>query len=158
MILLRVCESFAAEAHVPVRGIRGAVRVASNDQGEIFARTRELLGAMVEANRVRPNDVAAAFFTLTPDLDAAFPAAAARAMGWTDVPMMCASEVAVPGALDRVVRVLLLVNSRLAPGAVRHQYLGDARCLRPDLATTGERPKRSSRSSSSTTRSAGGKR
>ncbi len=141
-----------------VRGIRGAVRVAANDRREIFRRTQELLRAIVAANAVRPDDVAAAFFTMTPDLTADFPAYAARDMGWTAVPMMCASELAVPGSMDRVVRVMLLVDTKLAPGRIRHQYLGETSCLRPDLARTGRRPRRSSRSSSSTSRSAGGKR
>lgn len=117
-----------------LRGIRGAVRVAANESGEIVARTRELLEAVVKANRVRPDDIAAAFFTMTPDLDAAFPAAAARTLGWTHVPVIGAPETAVPGALDRVVRVLLLVHTNLAPGALRHQYLGETSSLRPDLA------------------------
>jgi chorismate mutase len=146
---------------MPVRGIRGAVRVASNSRDEIFARTQELLRAMVSANRVEADDVAAACFTMTPDLNADFPAYAARDMGWTSVPLMCASEVAVPGAMDRVVRILLLVNTNLAARAVRHQYLGETACLRPDLAKTAERtdrPRRSSRSSSNTSRSDGGKR
>src|SRR5262245_52640134 len=130
------CARCAEGSRMRVRGIRGAVRVASNERTEIFARTQELLRAMVDANAVRSEDVAAAFFTLTPDLTADFPAHAARDMGWSHVPLMCASEVAVPGALDRVVRILLLVNTNLAPRDVRHQYLGDTQCLRPDLAAT----------------------
>ncbi len=144
-----------------VRGVRGAVRVASNTRDEIFARTQELLRAMVSANRILPDDVAAAFFTLSPDLNADFPAYAARDMGWTTVPLMCASEVAVPGSMDRVVRILLLVNTTLAARAVRHQYLGETACLRPDLAKTGAketRPRSSRRNSASTNRSDGGKR
>ena len=143
-----------------VRGIRGAVRVASNTREEIFARTQELLRALVSSNRIEPDAVAAAFFTMSPDLNADFPAYAARDMGWTTVPLMCASEVAVPGAMDRVVRILLLVNTTLAARAVRHQYLGETACLRPDLAKSGEKSRRrsSSRSSSNTNRSDGGKR
>lgn len=118
---------------MPVRGIRGAVRVAANERQEIFDRTRELLGAMAKANALRPDDIGAAFFTLTPDLNADFPAHAARDLGWTHVPMICSTEVGVPGTMDRVVRVLLLVNTDVSPREVRHQYLGGAQGLRPDL-------------------------
>ncbi len=121
---------------MPVRGIRGAVNVARNEKEEILSRTRELLEAMVRENRVRPRDVAAAFFSLTPDLDAEFPAIAARRLGWTDVPLMCLAELGVPGAMKKVVRILLLVNSSTPPGRVKHQYLGDTTCLRPDLSKT----------------------
>lgn len=144
-----------------IRGVRGAVRVAANTREEIFSRTQELLRRMVEANGLRPDDIAAAFFTMTPDLDADFPAHAAREIGWTTVPMICASEVAVRGAMDRLVRVMLLVNTARTAAAVRHQYLGEAACLRPDLAKTAPpagRRRRSSRSSSNTTRSDGGRR
>ncbi len=143
---------------MPLRGIRGAVNVASNSRAEIFAKTQDLLRAMVRSNRIRKEDVAAAFFTLTPDLDADYPAYAARDLGWRHVPMMCAGEIGVPGGMKRVVRVMLLVNSSLPPGRVRHQYLGDTPCLRPDLATPDRRRGRKSspRSSRRSTRSAGG--
>ncbi len=126
---------------MPVRGIRGAINVAANAREEILSKTRELLEAMVRENRVRTGDVAAALFSLTPDLDAEFPAIAARRMGWTDVPLMCCGELAVRGGMEKVVRVLLLVNTRLAPGRIRHLYLGDTPCLRPDLATSESAPK-----------------
>jgi chorismate mutase len=119
---------------MPLRGIRGAADVSANTRQQIFARTQELLRAIVRANRIRPDDVAAAFFTLTPDLDADFPAYAARDLGWAHVPMMCASELAVPGGMKRVVRVMLLVNTSVPPRRVRHQYLGKTASLRPDLA------------------------
>ena len=119
---------------MPVRGIRGAIDVARNEKREILARTGELLEAMVAANRVRSDDVAAAIFSLTPDLDAEFPAIAARKRGWTDVPLMCAAELDVPGAMKRVVRILLLVNSGIPPKKLKHQYLGKTAALRPDLA------------------------
>ncbi len=125
---------------MPIRGIRGAISVSRNTRHEIFHRTQELLRAMIRANRLRKEDVAAAFFTLTPDLDADFPAYAARDIGWTHVPMMCASELPVPGAMKHVVRVMLLVNSYQTPEEIRHQYLGHTAALRPDL--TGQPPKR----------------
>jgi chorismate mutase len=122
---------------MPVRGIRGAINVASNTRKEILSKSRRLLEAMVRANRVKAEDVATAIFTLTPDLDAEFPAIAARQMGWTDVPLMCAGELGVAGGMKRVVRILLLVNTRTASAKIRHQYLGDTLRLRPDLAKKG---------------------
>ena len=119
---------------MPLRGIRGAINVARNSRQEIFTKTRTLLETMVSANRIRERDVAAAIFTLTPDLNADFPAYAARDMGWTTVPMMCGSELGVPGAMKRVVRIMLLVNTSRSAKSIRHQYLGDTERLRPDLA------------------------
>ncbi|HVR87246.1 MAG TPA: chorismate mutase [Planctomycetota bacterium] len=120
-----------------VRGIRGAVNIASNTKEEILTKSRELLEAILSANKVKPGDIAAAIFTLSPDLNADFPAYAARQLGWTDVPLMCARELDVPGAMEKVIRVLLLVNSRIPAGKIRHQYLGDTPRLRPDLAQKG---------------------
>ncbi len=122
---------------MPVRGIRGAVNIASNTKEEILTKSKELLEAILAANRVKPADIAAAIFTLSPDLNADFPAYAARQLGWTDVPLMCARELDVPGAMEKVIRVLLLVNSKTPPSKIRHQYLGDTPRLRPDLATKG---------------------
>src|SRR5579863_3916272 len=113
-----------------VRGIRGAVNIASNTKEEILSKSRELLEAIVRENRVKPEHIATAIFTLSPDLNAEFPAYAARLMGWKDVPLMCARELDVPGAMARVIRVLLLVNSRLPASKIKHQYLGDTPQLR----------------------------
>lgn len=119
-----------------VRGIRGAITATRNARAEVVTRTRELLEAMMSANRTKPRDIAAAFFTVTRDLDAEFPASAAREIGgaWLDVPMMCALEIGVPDSLARVIRVMLIVNSSTPPGKIRHQFLGGTECLRPDLA------------------------
>lgn len=117
-----------------LRGIRGAAQASKNSKEAILRATTDLLDAIIRTNGVRPDDVAAAFFTVTDDLDAAFPASAARALGWTNVPMLCNREIGVPESLSRCVRVLLLVNTRRAAGAIRHVYLGAAQCLRPDLA------------------------
>ncbi len=117
-----------------VRGVRGATSVGANDPSAIEEAVRELLGRLVSENQVALEEVAAAFFTSTPDLDADFPARAARQMGWGGVPLMCAQEIEVPGAPARIVRVLLLVNTALAQKDVRHVYLGEAARLRPDLA------------------------
>jgi len=120
-----------------VRGIRGAVNIASNTKEEILTKSRELLEAILSANKVKPADIAAAIFTLSPDLNADFPAYAARQLGWTDVPLMCARGLDVPGAMEKVIRVLLLVNSRIPAAKIKHQYLGDTPRLRPDLARKG---------------------
>lgn len=116
--------------------IRGAVRVSRNDRESIYHETQRLLREMEERNGFRREEVVSAFFTMTPDLNADFPAYAARSMGWTDVPMLGAQETPVPGALDRMVRVLLHVA---VPGPARHVYLGEAAAMRPDLAE-GEGP------------------
>jgi chorismate mutase len=116
-----------------VRGIRGAIDVSRDDGTEILSATHRLLEAMVAANRVRPGDVATAIFSLTPDLHSQFPAIAARQLGWTEVPLLCCAELDIPGAMERVIRVLLLVNTRVPASKIRHQYLGNTHRLRPDL-------------------------
>jgi len=120
-----------------VRGIRGAVNIAVNTKEEILTKSRELLEAIVRENKIEAEDIACAIFTLTPDLNADFPAYAARQLGWRDVPLMCARELDVPEAMEKVIRVLLLVNSTTPPSKIKHQYLGDTPKLRPDLAQKG---------------------
>jgi len=117
-----------------VRGIRGATSVIANHPDEILAATRELLEAIRAANPgLQPEDIASAWFTLTDDLDAAYPAQAARQMGWALVPLMCGREIAVPGSLPRCIRVLLHWNTGLPQAEIHHVYLRDAASLRPDL-------------------------
>jgi chorismate mutase len=117
-----------------VRGIRGATTVEQNDAAAILEATRELLQAMLEANAsLKTEDLASAIFTLTPDLDAVFPARAARQMGWTDVPLMCAQEIPVPGGLPHCIRVLLHWNTDVPQADIQHVYLRQAVGLRPDL-------------------------
>ena len=113
------------------RGIRGATTVDQNTSEDILEGTAELLTALARLNDLAPDDVASAFFTTTIDLDAAFPALAARDLGWTEVPLMCAHEMAVGGALAKVVRILLHVNTDRTPQEIRHVYLRGARTLRP---------------------------
>ncbi len=120
-----------------VRGIRGATVAAENTPEAILAATRELLAAIVEANPgLAPEDIASAVFTVTADLDAAFPAQAARQLGWQHVPLMCAREIPVPGSLPRCIRVLLHWNTDRPQAAIRPVYLRAAASLRPDLAQT----------------------
>ncbi len=117
-----------------VRGIRGAITVKSNQAGDILAATRELLEAMLSANpSLKACDLSSAWFTLTNDLDAAYPAQAARDLGWALVPTLCACEIPVPGGLPRCIRVLLQWNTDLPQADIRHVYLRDAVSLRPDL-------------------------
>jgi chorismate mutase len=122
---------------MPVRGIRGAIDVERDEKEEILSKTDVLLRAMVKANGVKPEDVASALFSLTPDLKSEFPAIAARRLGWADVPLMCCSELDVEGAMKKVVRILLLVNTSTPAAKIRHQYLGNTPRLRPDLAAKG---------------------
>lgn len=116
-----------------VRGIRGAISVEENSPVAIATAVAELLEAIKAENDFTLEDVAGVFFTATPDLDAAFPAGAARDLGWDKVPLLCAVEMNVPGSLPRCIRVLILVNTALGADQVRHVYLREARNLRPDL-------------------------
>ena len=120
---------------MPVRGIRGATTVVRNDAGAIYDATVELLGTIVRLNGVRAEDVGYILFTLTDDLNAAFPADAARAgLGWTEVPLICGREIPVPGSLERCVRVLMAWNTPKTQADVRHVFLHGARSLRPSWA------------------------
>ncbi len=121
---------------MPVRGIRGATTVDLNTEEEILEATRSLLQGMVAANGVDADDLAAAYFTVTADINAAFPARAARQLGWLHVPMLDGLEIPVPGSLQRCIRVLLWWNTERPPSQVRHIYQRKAASLRPDLATT----------------------
>jgi chorismate mutase len=116
-----------------VRGIRGATTIEANSAEAILGATRELLEAMLKANEIDVQYVASAFFTTTPDLNAEFPALAARKLGWTDVALMCGHEMNVPGSLPMCLRILLHVNTEKAARELRHVYLRGARVLRPDI-------------------------
>ncbi len=116
------------------RGVRGATSVAANDPQSIVAATRELLERMVAANDLAVEDIASVTFTATADLDAEYPARAAREMGWREVPLLCAQEMSVPGSLPRCIRVLILWNTDRALDQIKHVYLGEAAALRPDLS------------------------
>lgn len=115
-----------------VRGIRGATTVDANDATQIAAATKELLETITHLNGLDPGDVASVWFTVTPDLDAEFPARAAREIGWSDVPLICGREIPVPGALERCIRVLVHWNTDRAQADVRHAFLRGARALRPE--------------------------
>jgi chorismate mutase len=119
---------------MPCRGIRGATTVQNDTEAQILAATRELLTRIVEANGVASKEIASALFTVTPDLTAAFPARAARDLGWRHVALLDAQEIPVPGSLPRCVRVLIHWNTDKPQSEIRHVYLRGAASLRPDLA------------------------
>jgi chorismate mutase len=122
------------EGKMSIRGIRGATVARENEPEAILSATRELLSAIIEANPgLLPADVASAFFTVTDDLTAVHPALGARQLGWTEVPLMCAREIPVPGSLARCIRVLVHWNTDVPQSEIRHVYLGEAAILRPDL-------------------------
>jgi len=118
---------------MPVRAIRGAVQVDSNDREAILDGADELVRETLKRNAVEPADVISMLFTATPDLDAEFPAYAARRLGLTDVPLLCATEIAVPGAMPRVLRLLAHVETDRPRSDIRHVYLRGAAALRTDL-------------------------
>ncbi len=118
-----------------LRGIRGATTAEHNDAGEIADRTRELLRLLVDRNGLLPGDIASAIFTVTSDLDAAFPTVAARPLpGWEHVPLLCSREIPVPGSLPRCIRVLIHWNTERAQAEIRHVFLRGATALRPEWA------------------------
>ena len=118
---------------MPCRGVRGATTVASNDREEILTATRQLLALMIRLNGIESRDVASATFSTTRDLDAEFPALAARQLGWLDVPLMCGHEISVPGSLPLCIRVLLHWNTEKEQSEIEHVYVREANRLRPDL-------------------------
>lgn len=118
---------------MPVRAIRGAIQVDANDRELILEATTQMVQAMLQRNHLGADDLISVVFTATPDLTAEFPAYAARMLGLTDVPLLCASEIAVPGAMPRVLRLLAHVETELPRNAIRHAYLGGAAALRSDL-------------------------
>ena len=116
------------------RGIRGATTVERNTKEEIFSATRELLEVLVQRNELNTEDIASAIFTLTADLDAEFPALAARSLGWVEVPLLCTREIPVPGSLGMCIRVLLQVNTERRQSEMQHVYQRKAVTLRPDVS------------------------
>ncbi len=116
-----------------VRAVRGATQVDRDDRDEVLDATTELLEAVLAKNDLQADDLISVIFTATPDICSEFPAYAARQMGITDVPLLCASEIDVPGAMPRVLRLLAHVETQRSRGDVRHVYLRGAAALRTDL-------------------------
>jgi chorismate mutase len=123
-----------------LRAIRGAITVEHDEPGLVYAATRELLSEIIARNGVDLDHIISVIFTVTPDLTSAFPAMAARSMGWLDVPLLCTMEIPVPGAMGRCIRVLLHVESDRKRSAIQHVYLGEAQSLRPDISEVRPEP------------------
>lgn len=117
-----------------VRAIRGAIQVEANDRDAILSGVTELVAEVMERNRITTEDVISVIFTATPDLTAEFPALAARKLGFHDVPLICASEIDVPGALPRVVRLMAHIEVDRPRQDIQHVYLRGAVALRVDIA------------------------
>ena len=121
-----------------LRGIRGAITVKKNSKDEIVSATTKLLKEMVLLNRIKIDDIASAIFSTTKDLKAEFPATAARNLGWLYTPLLCTNEMPVPGSIKKCIRALIHVNSEKKQNDIKHVYLGEAKKLRPDLASEKE--------------------
>ena len=115
------------------RGIRGATTVERNDREEILTATKELLEIMIAKNDLQKEDVASIFFTMTEDLNAEFPAFAARELGWVEVALICMREIPVPNSLGKCIRILLHVNTERNASEMRHVYIRGAVRLRPNF-------------------------
>lgn len=116
-----------------VRAVRGAIQVDADERDLIVEAATEMITAVLDRNRLGSEQVISAVFTATPDLTAEFPAYAARLLGFVDVPLLCATEIAVPGAMPRVIRVLVHAETDLPRAEIRHAYLRGAAALRRDL-------------------------
>ena len=123
------------------RGIRGATTVEHNTREEILAATTEMLQILIQRNALQAEDVASAIFSVTDDLDAEFPALAARKLGWTEVALMCSREIPVPHSLRKCIRVLLHVNTTRSAAEIQHVYIHGAVNLRPSFSQKHELPK-----------------
>jgi chorismate mutase len=113
--------------------IRGATTVDEDNSEQILERTSELLRAIISRNEINPDDIVSIIFTATPDLNADFPAVAARKLGLSTIPLLCSQEIAVTGSIDRCVRVMMHVYTARKRDEIRHPYLHEARQLRTDL-------------------------
>ncbi|MDY6968216.1 MAG: chorismate mutase [Spirochaetota bacterium] len=118
-----------------LRGVRGAITVDSNTKEEIVNRTKELLNMLAKKNDIHLDDIASIIFSVTEDLNAEFPAVAARKIGWVFTPLFCTREINVPGSLQGCIRVLMHINSNIEQKDIVNVFLRDAKKLRPDLET-----------------------
>jgi len=116
------------------RGVRGATTVETDSRDEILTATRRLLALMIRLNEIQSGDVASAIFSTTSDLQAEFPALAARQLGWLEVPLLCTHEMDVPGSLRHCIRVLVNWNTSKSQSEIQHVYIEKAVKLRPDLS------------------------
>ena len=125
-------EGVNSERRLMCRGVRGATTVTSNDRDEILEATRELLSMLVRVNDINVDDIASVYLTTTEDLDATYPAFAARQLGWFDLALLCGHEMVVPDGLPLCIRVMIHWNTTKTPPEIGHIYLRDAKSLRPD--------------------------
>lgn len=116
------------------RGVRGATTVPENSRDAILQATRQMLALMIRRNEINASDIASAIFTVTRDVNAEFPALAARQLGWLEVPLLCGYEIEVPGSLPKCIRVLLHWNTCKTQSDIHHVYIHEAVRLRPDLS------------------------
>jgi chorismate mutase len=119
-----------------IRGVRGATTVGENTKDEIILKTQEMLNRIIEINGIAIDDIASAVFSVTEDLDAEFPAVAARKLGWIYTPLFCTREIPVKGSLKNCIRALLHINTEMDQKDIIHVYLGEAKKLRPDIGTS----------------------
>ena len=117
-----------------VRGVRGATTVENNTRDEILTATRQLFALMIRLNGIEPEMAASAMFSVTTDLNAEFPALAARQLGWLEVPLLCTYEIDVVGSLKKCIRILINWNTEKSQHDIKHVYIKDAVRLRPDLS------------------------
>jgi chorismate mutase len=122
-----------------LRGVRGATTAIANEPDLIRSATKNLLVALTKANALSPGDIAAVIFSSTPDLNAAFPAAAARELGWNDVPLFGTQEIDCPTGIALCIRVLILLNTEKPQHEIQPVYQGGAVVLRPDIPPVGQR-------------------
>ncbi len=130
----------APSAPIQCRGVRGATTATENSSEAILQATRELLFIMIRANQIEARDVASVYFSTTRDLNATYPALAARQLGWYDTALLCGHEMDVPNSLQRCIRVLIHWNTARANDEIVHVYLREAKGLRPDRKTLPEIP------------------
>lgn len=116
-----------------LRGVRGATTVDNNDKNEILEAVQELLSVLVKENMIDSQDIGTVIFSSTPDIDDAFPAAAARQLGWTEVPLFGTREIDCPTGVLKCIRVLILWNTELSQKSIKHKYLRNAVVLRPEF-------------------------
>lgn len=120
--------------NIRCRGVRGATTVQENTREAILRATRQMLALMIRRNKMEPSDIASAIFTVTRDVNAEFPALAARQLGWLEVPLLCGYEIDVPGSLPNCIRVLVHWNTHQPQSEIQHVYIHEAVRLRPDLS------------------------
>lgn len=117
-----------------IRGVRGATTTEANESELIIEATKEVVTCMIEENDIVPEQVAQVLITVTPDLNATFPAQALRLFpDWTYVPVMCATEIPVPNAVQKCIRIMMTINTDKAQREIKHIYLREAKKLRPEL-------------------------